>query len=77
MYKINQWNFLLKVLGLRRSTPPSKVDIYDPSNAWIHGIKSFKNYDCFWSVIMFLFIFSHPIYEISKYATANDWSESV
>ena len=77
VYKINKWNFLLRVLGLRRSKPPSKVDIYDPSNVWIHAIKSFKNYDCFWSVIVFLFIMSHPIYEISKYVTANDWTENV
>ena len=76
VYKINQWNLLLKVLGLRRSTPPTKVNIYEPSNARIHAIKSFNNCDCFLTVIIFLFILSHPIYEISKYAMTNDWNES-
>lgn len=67
------WRILLKCLGLRNSKNPYKTNIYNPSMAWSNAMRSLQSIESVWSVIILIFLSSHPIYEILS--VDREWDE--
>ena len=76
VHQIKKFKLLLRLLGLRTMAEPYKVNVFTPSNAWVDAMRSCHNRRSVWSLIILLFLASHPIYELVVYSRENKWTEN-